>query len=169
MQNSSQAGESTPSSDMIIPGDNRPLIPPRTLVLCFDGTGNQFDAVVRGTNSAVSLCVARLLRTTTRRTRILCSFALPWKSATRTSRWFTTRFVRPDLTLKSLLETSSPQSGVGTIATPQVATPVRVAFQKYLNMAVANHLDAHIMGTSCSFMRVLFELTHRSLQVATNS
>ena len=41
---------------MILPGDNRPLIPPRTLVLCFDGTGNQFDAVVRGTNSAVSLC-----------------------------------------------------------------------------------------------------------------
>ncbi|KAF8269883.1 hypothetical protein EI94DRAFT_1681284 [Lactarius quietus] len=38
------------------------------------------------------------------------------------------------------------QSGVGTFNTPQIVTPVRAAFQKYVNMAVANHLDAHIMG-----------------------
>ncbi|KAH9167848.1 hypothetical protein EDB89DRAFT_2074482 [Lactarius sanguifluus] len=41
------------------------------------------------------------------------------------------------------------QSGVGTFNTPQIVTPIRAAFQKYVNMAVANHLDAHIMGTSC--------------------
>jgi hypothetical protein len=64
---------------------------------------------------------------------------------------------------------TSPQSGVGTFATPQVVTPIRAAFQKYLNMAIANHLDAHIMGTSCSLIRVLFELTDCSLQVATSS
>lgn len=46
---------------MISPGNNhRPITPPRTLVLCFDGTGNQFDAVVRhGTDLTIS-CTARL-------------------------------------------------------------------------------------------------------------
>ncbi|KAI9439734.1 hypothetical protein H4582DRAFT_1942482 [Lactarius indigo] len=38
------------------------------------------------------------------------------------------------------------QSGVGTFNTPQIVTSIRAAVQKYVNMAVANHLDAHIMG-----------------------
>ncbi len=63
---------------------------------------------------------------------------------------------------------TSPQSGVGTFATPQIVTPIRAALQKYVNIAVANHLDAHIMRTSCWLVRVLFELTYCSLQVATN-
>ena len=59
--NSSRPGVPTSSTGMISPGNNhRPITPPRTLVLCFDGTGNQFDAVVRhGTNLAIS-CAARL-------------------------------------------------------------------------------------------------------------
>lgn len=42
-----------------------------------------------------------------------------------------------------------PQSGVGTCATPQVMTPIRATFQKYVNMVLANHLDGHIMGMFC--------------------
>ena len=61
MQNSSRPGVPTSSTGMISPGNNhRPVTPPRTLVLCFDGTGNQFDAVVRhGTDLTIS-CTARL-------------------------------------------------------------------------------------------------------------
>ena len=46
---------------MVSPDDDRPFNPPRTLVLCFDGTGNQFDAVVRhATDLAVSSCIVCL-------------------------------------------------------------------------------------------------------------
>ena len=52
-----------------------PFPAPRTLVLCFDGTGDQFDADARrNTSGSTSLADER---TATRRTRILCSFAPP--------------------------------------------------------------------------------------------
>ncbi|KAI9430249.1 hypothetical protein BJY52DRAFT_1232453 [Lactarius psammicola] len=42
---SGRAGEPTPSNGMISRGNNRPFtLQPRTIVLCFDGTGDQFDA-----------------------------------------------------------------------------------------------------------------------------
>ena len=61
MQSSGRPGDPTLLSGMISPDCNRLCTPPRTLVLCFDGTGNQFDAVVRhATDLAVSPCVACL-------------------------------------------------------------------------------------------------------------
>jgi hypothetical protein len=61
MQSPGRPENPTPPSGMILPDKNRPFTPPRTLVLCFDGTGNQFDAVVRhDTDSGVCPCVACL-------------------------------------------------------------------------------------------------------------
>jgi hypothetical protein len=60
MQNSGRPGVPTTFKDMISPGNDLPFIPPRTLVLCFDGTGNQFDAVVRRFVDFTSSCAARL-------------------------------------------------------------------------------------------------------------
>ena len=44
------------------------------------------------------------------------------------------------------LERLSPQPGVGTYSIPQIVTQVRARFQKYVNMAIANHLSAHVMS-----------------------
>jgi len=38
------------------------------------------------------------------------------------------------------------QPGVGTYSIPQLVTRVRARFQKYINMAIANHLSAHVMS-----------------------
>ncbi|KAI9449825.1 hypothetical protein BJY52DRAFT_1126411 [Lactarius psammicola] len=79
----------------------------RTLVLCFDGTGDRFDA--DNTN--------------------IVQFS---------------SFLKKDDKKQQMVYY---QSGVGTFTIPQVITPVKAFIQKYVNMAIANHLDAHIMGT----------------------
>ena len=56
MKNSGRAGKPTPTSDMFSPGDNCPLTSARTLVLCFDGTGDQFDADVLTRLPCLSIC-----------------------------------------------------------------------------------------------------------------
>ncbi|KAI9442825.1 hypothetical protein BJY52DRAFT_1194667 [Lactarius psammicola] len=105
---SGRASEPTPSSGMISRGNNRPFtLQPRTIVLCFDGTGDQFDA---DNTNVVRFC---------------------------------STLEKGDKDQQMVYY----QSGVGTFTTPQVVTPIRAAFQKYVNLAVANHLDAHIMGT----------------------
>ena len=40
----------------------------------------------------------------------------------------------------------APQPGVGTFSVPQFVSPFRARAQKYLNMAIANHLNAHVMS-----------------------
>ncbi|KAH8990234.1 hypothetical protein EDB92DRAFT_1865077 [Lactarius akahatsu] len=109
MHNSGSGVEPTPSSGGIISRTNdRSFTPPRTLVLCFDGTGDQFDA---DNTNIVRLC---------------------------------STLEKGDRDQQMVYY----QSGVGTLNTPQIVTPIRAAFQKYVNMAIANHLDAHIMGTN---------------------
>jgi uncharacterized protein (DUF2235 family) len=47
MQNTGRPDDPNPPSGITNSQDNnRSFTPPRTLVLCFDGVGNQFDAVV---------------------------------------------------------------------------------------------------------------------------
>jgi hypothetical protein len=38
------------------------------------------------------------------------------------------------------------QPGVGTYSIPQIVTPFKARVQKYVNMAIANHLNAHVMS-----------------------
>jgi len=78
----------------------------RNFVLCFDGTGDQFDA--ENTN-VVQFCSA-----------------LKKDDASQQMVYY--------------------QPGVGTYTIPQTVTRVRAGFQKYINMAIANHLSAHVMS-----------------------
>ncbi|KAH9167852.1 hypothetical protein EDB89DRAFT_1995238 [Lactarius sanguifluus] len=100
--------EPTPSGSTFTRGSTLtlPYPSPRTLVLCFDGTGDQFDA---DNTNIVQFCST----------------------------------LKKDDKHQQMVYY---QSGVGTYTVPEVVTPVRAAFQKLLNMAIANHLDAHIMG-----------------------
>lgn len=41
----------------------------------------------------------------------------------------------------------APQPGVGTFSVPEFVSPFRARAQKYINMAIANHLNAHVMST----------------------
>ncbi|KAH8987092.1 hypothetical protein EDB86DRAFT_3082464 [Lactarius hatsudake] len=110
MQNSHYDSEPTPSGSTFTRGSTLtlPYPSPRTLVLCFDGTGDQFDA---DNTNIVQFC---------------------------------STLKKDDKNQQMVYY----QSGVGTCTVPEVVTPIRAAFQKLLNMAIANHLDAHIMGTS---------------------
>ena len=54
------------------------------------------------------------------------------------------------------LERLSSQPGVGTYSIPQIVTRVRARFQKYINMAIANHLSAHVMSKAVPLMRVYY-------------
>ena len=47
MQNSDYGSEPTLSGSTFTGGSTSPFPAPRTLVLCFDGTGNHFDAEAR--------------------------------------------------------------------------------------------------------------------------
>lgn len=78
----------------------------RIFVLCFDGTGDQFDA---DNTNIVQFCSA-----------------LKKDDASQQMVYY--------------------QPGVGTYSVPQVVTRVRATFQKYVNMAIANHLSAHVMS-----------------------
>ncbi|KAI9442826.1 hypothetical protein BJY52DRAFT_1317826 [Lactarius psammicola] len=78
----------------------------RIFVLCFDGTGDQFDA---DNTNIVQFCSA-----------------LKKDDASQQMVYY--------------------QPGVGTYSIPQIVTPVRAKFQKYTNMAIANHLSAHVMS-----------------------
>ncbi|KAI0319543.1 hypothetical protein OF83DRAFT_1170095, partial [Amylostereum chailletii] len=78
----------------------------RTLVLCFDGTGDSFDA----DNSNI-------------------------------------------VHFFSMLKKDDPsqqmvyyQAGIGTYTIPQIATPLMAKISKAIDMAVANNLNAHVMG-----------------------
>ncbi|KAI0308384.1 hypothetical protein B0F90DRAFT_1682382 [Multifurca ochricompacta] len=86
------------------------VIPPsheaRTLVLCFDGTGDQFDA----DNS-----------------NIIQFFSM----------------LKKDDKSQQLVYY---QAGIGTYTIPEVATPLMARIQKSIDMAIGNHLDAHVMG-----------------------
>jgi hypothetical protein len=79
------------------------VIPPthdfRTLVLCFDGTGDQFDADVRPQFLFRGVLVAPLLteRRCARRIRTSWSFSRCSRRTTRVSSWFTIRFAVLDL------------------------------------------------------------------------
>ena len=63
--------------------------PPRTLVLCFDGTGDCFDADVRGSITAFNVHVYNH----SRRTQMSSSSSLCSKRMTTRSRWSTIRYV----------------------------------------------------------------------------
>ncbi|KAH9053019.1 hypothetical protein EDB83DRAFT_1191042 [Lactarius deliciosus] len=83
-----------------------PLRTQRIFVLCFDGTGDQFDA---DNTNIVQFCSA-----------------LKKDDASQQMVYY--------------------QPGVGTYSVPQVVTRVRARFQKYINMAIANHISAHVMS-----------------------
>ncbi|KAI9511887.1 hypothetical protein F5148DRAFT_1167136 [Russula earlei] len=85
------------------------VIPPsheaRTLVLCFDGTGDQFD--VDNSN-------------------IVQFFSMLKKD-------------------DKSQQMAYYQAGIGTYTIPEIATPFMARVQKTLDMALGNHLDAHVM------------------------
>lgn len=75
------------------------VIPPthdaRTLVLCFDGTGDQFDADVRLhflLSRKVTLSLTERRRVPPCRIRTSCSSSRCSRRTTRRSRWFTIRY-----------------------------------------------------------------------------
>ncbi|KAI0284407.1 hypothetical protein BC826DRAFT_1093741 [Russula brevipes] len=78
----------------------------RTFVLCFDGTGDQFDA---DNTNVVQFCSA----------------------------------LKKDDGNQQMVYY---QPGVGTYSIPQIVTPFKARVQKYVNMAIANHLNAHVMS-----------------------
>ncbi|KAI9455937.1 hypothetical protein BJY52DRAFT_1213126 [Lactarius psammicola] len=86
------------------------VLPPsheaRTLVLCFDGTGDQFDA----DNS-----------------NIIQFFSM----------------LKKDDKSQQLVYY---QAGIGTYTIPDIATPFVAKVKKCIDMAIGNHLDAHVMG-----------------------
>ncbi|KAF8491994.1 hypothetical protein F5888DRAFT_1619394 [Russula emetica] len=99
--------KSPPSSS---PEADPSVIPPshdaRTVVLCFDGTGDQFDA----DNS-----------------NIIQFFSMLKKD---------------DKNQQAVYY----QAGIGTYTIPEIATPFWSNVQKTIDAAIANHLDAHVMG-----------------------
>ncbi|THH20515.1 hypothetical protein EW146_g858 [Bondarzewia mesenterica] len=105
---SSPGGVSPPPSDPLSFDDT--VIPAshayRTLVLCFDGTGDQFDA---DNSNIVSLF--SMLKKDDRSQQIVYY-----------------------------------QAGIGTYTIPQIATPKMAKLSKAIDMAIANDLDAHVMG-----------------------
>ncbi|KAI0003871.1 hypothetical protein BJV74DRAFT_812169 [Russula compacta] len=86
------------------------VIPPshdaRTLVICFDGTGDQFDA----DNSNIVQ--------------------------------FFSMLKKDDKSQQMVYY----QAGIGTYTIPEIATPFMAKLRKTIDMAIANHLDAHVMG-----------------------
>ena len=53
-----------------------------------------------------------------------------------------------DLDLRQVVSgVRAPQPGVGTFSIPQFVSPFKARAQKYVNMAIANHLNAHVMST----------------------
>jgi hypothetical protein len=40
------------------------------------------------------------------------------------------------------------QAGIGTYTIPEIATPLVAKWKKTIDMVIANHLDAHVMGAS---------------------
>src|SRR6266850_882804 len=80
------------------------VIPPthdaRTLILCFDGTGDQFDADVRLhflLSRQVTLSLTERRRVPLCRIRTSCSSSRCSRRTTRRSRWFTIRYAVLDL------------------------------------------------------------------------
>jgi uncharacterized protein (DUF2235 family) len=45
------------------------------------------------------------------------------------------------------IKNSASQSGIGTYTIPEVVDPLRSKLHMLIDMAIANHLDAHVMGT----------------------
>lgn len=46
----------------------------------------------------------------------------------------------------------SSQAGIGTYTVPQIATPRYAKFSKMVDMAIAQNLDAHVMGRNTYFL-----------------
>ncbi|KAF8274308.1 hypothetical protein EI94DRAFT_1794529 [Lactarius quietus] len=78
----------------------------RTVVLCFDGTGDQFN---------------------TDNSNIVNFFSM----------------LKKDDKSQQLVYY---QAGIGTYTIPDIATPLVAKWKKTIDMAIGNHLDAHVMG-----------------------
>lgn len=50
----------------------------------------------------------------------------------------------PTFTLRNLKDPS--KAGIGTYTIPQIATPAYAKVSKMMDMAIAQNLDAHVMG-----------------------
>lgn len=124
----------------------------RIFVLCFDGTGDQFDADVRTSHALFG------------HRPFYVTVALEYKRrailrSPQKGRWESTSGLLPGLFVWSRLTAvvsgvRPPQPGVGTFSVPQFVSPFRARAQKYLNMAIANHLNAHVMSTPPFLMRM---------------
>ncbi|KAI0053464.1 hypothetical protein FA95DRAFT_1531273 [Auriscalpium vulgare] len=93
---------SQPFDDTVIPSSHQY----RTIVLCFDGTGDQFDA----DNSNIVQLFSMLKKDD--RSQQMVYY----------------------------------QAGIGTYTVPQIATPFMASLDKTIDMAIGNHLDAHVMS-----------------------
>ncbi len=110
---------------------NGPIIPPvndahlkrRTVVICFDGTGDEFDA-----NNSNIVQFFSVLKKGDRNRQIVYYqvIGMPFYSPT--------------------LSHLPPQSGIGTYTIPQVATKLYTNTSKTLDLMFAKYLNFHVMG-----------------------
>ncbi|KAI0278629.1 hypothetical protein BGY98DRAFT_916781 [Russula aff. rugulosa BPL654] len=100
-QNKSSVNSGVYDDSVIPPSHNA-----RTVVLCFDGTGDQFD----GDNSNIVQ--------------------------------FNSMLKKDDKNQQVVYY----QSGIGTYTIPEIVGPLRSKLHMLVDMAIANHLDAHVMG-----------------------
>ena len=121
-------GSTTPPKDPKKFGTPLPPAPTsetgRTLVLCFDGTANEFD----DTNTNVVKLVAMLEK----------------ESPKQLVYYQVSQFYCTDP--KSVVVLTTLQTGVGTYTSPGVFGPLSTWIAKTADLGVAWYLDAHVMG-----------------------
>ena len=118
--------------------------PARTLVLCFDGTGDQFDTDVscRIIQSSIVHSIERVCY----RTQTSSNSSHSWRRAIVRSKWSITRSREPSPSIDIILKHICLQAGIGTYTIPQVATPMMAKVEKTLDEMIAWNLNAHVMG-----------------------
>ncbi|KAI0673866.1 hypothetical protein C8Q78DRAFT_1076827 [Trametes maxima] len=111
---------------------------PRTLVLCFDGTGDQFDS----DNSNVVKFFSLLKKDDRREQMVYYQVS----GATTLPLMVIDRGYSSGSRVCFPTAALCTQAGIGTYTTPQVSTALGQAVSKILDEAVAWNLDAHVMS-----------------------
>ncbi|KAL4070342.1 hypothetical protein J3A83DRAFT_3177895 [Scleroderma citrinum] len=120
---STRAGSVSEPAESVIPSSSDQQR--RTLVLCFDGTGDQFD----NNNSNIVKFFSALKKDDPSHQMVyyqVRSAILPLDF--------------PSLTVGTI------KSGIGTYTIPQLVSPFWSKVTKTVDMMIGNHLDAHVMG-----------------------
>jgi uncharacterized protein (DUF2235 family) len=117
-----------------------PTHPARTLVLCFDGTGDSFDADVRGYLHGQRSVTQLVFQNSN-----VVQFFSMLKKDDRAQQmvYYQVRVAAEHIRVRLMTES---QAGIGTYTTPEIATPGMAKLSKTLDMMIAWNLDAHVMG-----------------------